>query len=482
VIATVISKKDKLCRRIIDWGIVGIIVFSPLPAASVYEWSIFTIQITVLVMMIAYLLLSTKPAVNKLLLPSLKWPKYLFIGFFIFILLQIIPLPKFLIKLLSPNSYSFREMFSIGLSDLKFISLSVVPAHTLQQGLEIFTYFLLGFLIIKTVSSQQQIRRIVYALIGMGIFQAFYGLFELYNKTPRILFYKKIYNLDSVCGTFVNRNHLSGYLEMIIPLTIGLIIARIDLFSFAGMKIKEKILRLTEKGMAVNLLLSFGIIVMSLAVIFSKSRSGVFVLVFSFILMFEFTVFYFTKQMKQKEWAIKFLKILFIAIIIISFYIGIGATLERFAFNEVLKADRLTVWNFTLTIISDFPLFGSGLGTYASVYLAYEDRGKMAIYDHAHNDYLEYLSDLGIIGLLLLLGGIIFIVIKAFSVWRIRGHPEVKGLALGGIVAVINILIHSITDFNLQIPANILLFIVILSLTIVLAFYKKRTTRGQSSQ
>ncbi len=134
----VISKKDKLCRRIVDWGIVGLIVFSPLPAASVYEWSIFIIQITVLTMMIAYLLLDTKPPANKLLLSSLKWPKYLFIGFFIFILLQIIPLPKLLVKVLSPNSYSFREMFSIGLSDSKFTSLSVVPAHTLQQGLEIF--------------------------------------------------------------------------------------------------------------------------------------------------------------------------------------------------------------------------------------------------------------------------------------------------------------------------------------------------------
>jgi len=344
VTTAVISKKDKLCRGIIDWGIVGLIVFSPLPAASVYEWSIFIIQITVLVMMIAYLSLSTNPPVNKLLLPSLKWP---------IILLQIIPLPKFLVKVLSPNSYSYREMFSIGLSDSKFISLSVVPAHTLQHGLEIFTYFLLGFLIIKTVFSRLQIRRIFYALIGMGIFQAFYGLFELYNKNPRILFYKKAYNLDSVCGTFVNRNHLSGYLEMIIPLAIGLIIARIDLFSFAGMKIKGKILQLAEKGLAVNLLLSFSIIGMSLAVLFSKSRSGIFIMVFTFILMFEFTVFYFAKQKQQKEWITTFLKILFITIIVISLYIGIGATLERFALNEVLKADRVPVWNFTLRIISD---------------------------------------------------------------------------------------------------------------------------------
>jgi len=58
----------------------------------------------------------------------------------------------------------------------------------------------------------------------------------------------------------------------------------------------------------------------------------------------------------------------------------------------------------------------------------------------------------------------------------VRRDPEVKGLALGGIVAIVAILIHSIADFNLHIPANMVLFSVVISVTFVTAFYKKSNT------
>jgi len=457
----------------------GLIIFSPLPAASVAEWSILVIQLTVLVMMAAYFLMREKPQNNGFLYLSLKWPRYLFLGLFVFIFIQIIPLPKFLVKVFSPNTYSFQKLFSTDFTKIKFMSLSLIPSHTLREGLELLSFFLLGFLIVKTVTKRRQIIRIFSVLIVMGVFEAFYGLFELYNKNPRILFYQKTYHSDSVTGTFVNRNHLSGYLEMIIPLILGLIIARIDLFSLVGLKWREKLLRLSEKGLSTNLLLSLGLIIMSLAIIFSKSRSGVFLLVFIFILFFQLTMMYFRGNMHQKKWIKNFLRVVFLIIIFISLYIGIGATLERFALDKLLQEQRPTFWANTLDIISEFPLFGTGLGTFPSIYPDYEaNRIPMGLF-HAHNDYLEYLSELGVLGMILLLGGILFMVINSFLVWKVRRYPEVKGLALGGIVAVICILIHSITDFNLQIPANMMLFSVVLSLTIVTAFYKRRNTANK---
>ncbi len=149
------------------------------------------IQLTVLVMMAAYIMMREKPQNNELLSLSLKWPKYLFLGLFVFIFIQIIPLPKFLVKVFSPNTYSFQELFSTDFSKIKFMSLSSIPAHTLREGLELLSYFLLGFLIVKTVTNRRQIMRIFYVLIAMGVFEAFYGLFELYNKNPRILFYDR---------------------------------------------------------------------------------------------------------------------------------------------------------------------------------------------------------------------------------------------------------------------------------------------------
>lgn len=469
-----VQNRDKVYRKIIEYGILGVIVFSPLPAASVYGWSILVIELAVLVMMVAYILMRERPKNNELLSLSLKWPRYLFVILFVFIFVQIIPLPIFFVKFFSPNIYSFQNLFSLNFSGIKFMSLSLIPADTIREGLEFLSYFLLGFLIVKTVTRWRQIVRIFYVLVIMGVFEAFYGMFELYNKNPRILFYKKIHYLDTVTGTFVNRNHLSGYLEMIIPLAIGLIIARINLFSLADLKWRKKVLRLSEKGSATNLLITAGVIVMALAVIFSKSRSGIFLLVFTFILFFGLTGLYFGKVRHQQKWIKNFLKASFLIIISISLYLGLSSIVERFDLDMLIREGRPVLWSNVIPIVGDFPLAGTGLGTFASVYIVYDETLRPGSVSHAHNDYLEYLSELGIVGMILLLGGIGFIVVSSFLIWRVRRHPEVKGLALGGIVAIVAILIHSIADFNLHIPANMLLFTVVLSLTAVTAFYKAK--------
>jgi len=470
------SPRDGICANIIDYGLLGLLIFAPLPAASVYEWSVLVIQLVVLIMMAAYFLMKEKPQTNGFLYQAFKWPKRLFFWFFIFIFIQLLPLPKFLVRLFSPSAYNYQKLYAVDFSKIKFISFSIIPSYTVQKSLELLAYFLLGFLVVKTVTRRHQIQRIFTVVIAMGIFEAFYGMFELYNKSPRILFYKKIYNLDSVTGTFVNRNHLSGYLEMIIPLAIGLIIARIDLFSSKSLSWREKLLRLSERDLSTNLLVSIGIILMAIAIIFSKSRSGVFILVFTFILFFGLTAIYFEMYSFRKKWIKNFLRAAFFVIIFISLYIGVNATLERFSLDKLLHEGRPTYWANTLRTFSSYPLFGTGLGTFGALAPNLEgESGPLAIV-HAHNDYLEYLSELGVIGFSLLLGGILFMLVVSFLIWRTRRHPEVKGLALGGIVSLICIMIHSITDFNLHIPANMVLFSVVLPLTMVIAFYKRGVT------
>lgn len=74
---------------------------------------------------------------------------------------------------------------------------------------------------------------------------------------------------------------------------------------------------------------------------------------------------------------------------------------------------------------------------------------------------------------MLMLGGILAMLVFSFLMWRVRRHSEVKGVVLGGMVAVVAMLLHSITDFNLHIPANMMLFALVLPLTIVMAFYRR---------
>ncbi len=477
------STKNNAGPKIIEFGLLGLLVFTPLPAASVHEWSILVVQLAVLVMLAIYVLMKERPQHNEYLLMALKWPKILLVGFFVFLIFQFVPLPKFLVKVLSPATYSYLEQYGVNFSELKFMSLSIIPSYTFQRTLELLAYFLLGFLVFKTITRRHQFVRIYSVLVALGAFEAFYGLYELTNKNPRLLFYRKIHNLDSVTGTFVNRNHLSGYLEMILPLAIGLIVSRIDLFSLRELSWREKFARFSERGLATNLLLTFSVILMAVAIVFSKSRSGVFLLIFTFLLFFGLTAIYSETPGFRKKRVKNFLRVTFILILLISLYVGIDATLARFSLDKLLQEGRPTYWANTLRTFAAYPLFGTGLGTFGALYPPMEggEEGPVALV-HAHNDYLEYLSELGAIGFGLLFGGIFVLLIISFLVWSTRRHPEVKGLALGGIIALINILIHSLTDFNLHIPANMVLFAVLLPLTMVIAFYKRGATAAEISK
>jgi O-antigen ligase len=92
---------------------------------------------------------------------------------------------------------------------------------------------------------------------------------------------------------------------------------------------------------------------------------------------------------------------------------------------------------------------------------------------HAHNDYLEALAELGLLGTALLLGLIVLLAVRASLAWRERRSPEAKGIALGGIVSLAGAGVHAVTDFNLHIPANAVLFAVVLALTLVSAHLRK---------
>jgi hypothetical protein len=460
-------------RRFLEYGLLALLVLSPLPAASVHAWSVFAIELAAAALVAAYVLLDHKPTLNPHLVARMRWPKIAILGLAGFVALQVLPLPRALVGLLSPAAEAFRVRFSPGFAAARWTTLSLAPGQTLRAALELAAYIALGWLVVKTINRGSLIRRLIFVLTSVGVFEALYGMYELTTKTPRILFYKKPFSPDAVTGTFVNGSHMAGYLEMIIPLTIGLLLSRVDFFALGGSGLRDKLALMGTRGWLENILLVLAVVVMSLGVLLSRSRSGAFVLVFSFLLMFELVTFHFGRGLRR-AWLRNALLGLFALVTILALYIGIGATIQKFALDNMLRENRPVFWSNTLGIVADFPFAGTGLGTFASVYPAYEAAGGPELFlAHAHNDYLEFLSELGFVGFGLLLGTVLFILVAGFLVWRTRRNARVKALGLGGLVSLTAILLHSLTDFNLHIPANALLFAVTLGLTFVMVFHKK---------
>ncbi len=101
-----------------------------------------------------------------------------------------------------------------------------------------------------------------------------------------------------------------------------------------------------------------------------------------------------------------------------------------------------------------------GPGTFVIAYPAYQTPGHPVLSIHAHNDYLQFIADTGIFIFLVLLWGLFFLFKTGFLKLKSQSR-QTRGLTLGTMSAVFAIAIHSLSDFNLHIPANIILFTVL---------------------
>ena len=459
--------------KIIEFGIIALLILTPLPAASTDDWAVLAIELGAAFLAAVYVLSRRRPVLNAKLAAKLVWPGRLLIGLFVFISVQFIPIPKPILSFFSPNAVELRQAYSPHFAEIKTMTLSLVPIRTFRAALELLAYVLIGFLVVRTFVHRRQIQRLMTVLAACGAVQALYALFELYRSNPHVLFYKKVYNLGSATGTFINRNHFSGYLELIIPIALTLLLARIDMFSLAGKRWPEKMSQMTGKGFSGNVILIIAIVIMSLGVLKSQSRSGAFILVLTFVLFFELTVFHFSKARYGQTWIKTVLKSVFLLVTIGALYVGVEGTLSRFASDRLLQDGRPQYWNNVLTMFARFPVFGTGYGTFADVYPAFQTVTLEGRLVHAHNDFLENLAELGIIGFALMMGAIGFLLLDGFRTWSKRRHPQIKALGMGGFVSAAAILVHGLTDFNLHIPANAVLFSVILGLAYAAAYYRK---------
>jgi len=154
-----------------------------------------------------------------------------------------------------------------------------------------------------------------------------------------------------------------------------------------------------------------------------------------------------------------------IDIALIGTWFGVERTVQRITETTVQNVeDRVDPSVYAVKIIEDYPLFGTGGGTFYTAFTRYRGHDIPDYYDHVHNDYVQFLTDTGIIG------GALFglFVLASFACAILaqarRRDPLARGVGFGVVMGVIAIGIHSTVDFNLQIPANAFIFTILLAL------------------
>ena len=350
--------------------------------------------------------------------------------------------------------------FTDGIGQRTGLSLDIEATRaTVLAVFFLFLWFLLG---VDVLEDKKRRHALVTFLIVYGVLMALFALIQHFTWNGRLYWLRPITTqASSPFGPFVNRNHFAGYMEMLAPLPIAMIITR------AGRRDSQ-------------LMYVFAATMMSLAAVVSLSRGGMISLVAEMIFIVIIGAGKVNHTTSSKVSTVLRPAALIMLLIgsisagifwagperIISRITGQGAAETQR--TETFFSSRGWIWRETISMIAANPFLGVGLGAYETAYPIYSSDdgsnvlGKSLSVDRAHNDYLQILSDCGVVGAALAVWFIVLI-FRAVARGTQAHDPMRRALAIGGGTGIFGLLVHSLVDFNLQLPSNALLFLLLVA-------------------
>lgn len=454
--------------RYLFYGFLLTLLWVPLPVASnhLWAWSIF--EVCVFSMAIAWLLLFALGRVDTTHAFRRARPALLLFALTIaWVLLQLVHLPSWVIALLSPNGAQIYDHTQTT------AALSLDPAGTRAAALKTMAYGTLFALTLLLVNRRRRLRAVALVLVLSGVFQAAFGTLMTLSGLEFGFFVEKVHARGNVTGTFVNPNHLAGYLEMTLGLGVGMMLA--GLSASRARNWRERARRLLTTVLGDTARIRIALIIMVIALVLTKSRMGNVAFFSSLLLAGGFYVVA-TRRITAGIIAF-FVSVVLIDILIVGNFFGIERVADEIReATTVTESSRIEVGRDALEIVRDYPLTGTGAGSFSSTYPMY-DSGKVGFYyyKHAHNDYLQFAGEFGLPATALLAGIVLLSLWQAVRAQLKRRDRIMRGLGCGVVMAIVALLIHSAVDFNLQIPANAATFVVILAMAWLTRWLDRRS-------
>jgi tetratricopeptide (TPR) repeat protein len=388
------------------------------------------------------------------------------IFFALWVAVQVIPVPVSILPVISPRSSHIWETTRFLAGDVPS-TVSLFPFMTVDSLMLLVAVLLFYWCALYGIRSRAQIQRVILGLLILGVLESLYGLAQLVSTEPHILWWKKLYGDDVASGTFINRDHFAACLSMLICLGVGYVWALGRKDRRVSRRKRSLYARMDRWGRAFGTkgaVLFLCIAVMLAGLLGSASRGGVLSLLTGLIFMGGLITARFFKNRN--------VFILMFILSVVGMYVGYVAAdrvWERFQHIDSAFQTRLERSKSTIEMGKDFPVTGTGLGTFEFVYPLYS-REKGARVAYAHNEWAQVFSETGGVGLGIVLAGFAAFLGVCIVRWRKRHDSFSVGVGLGGMGALVAISVHSLSDFNLHMPANALTLALILAVTYLSLF------------
>jgi O-antigen ligase len=395
----------------------------------------------------------------------LRWTSVLLPAY---VLLQVIPLPLALLRMLSPaRAAMVHALGRIGAGG-GFASLSVFPAATFQYFLLVCGYLII-FLLLRELTWRFEDSRwlAIWPLIAIAALEAGLGLWQYFGGSGEQVRW----------GTYANHNHYAGFLEMALPFGVMYPVA---LVSRARSRWQSP---LPPMLVACGVWALAGLILVG--IVHSFSRMGFIATLSSLFVMGTLALgirqLSWVTNSRRRQWITTGF---FASLVLASFvFLPPDRLVQRFA--ELVSTDELTagartdLWAETIPLIRAYPLFGCGLDGYETAFSKFKVSGVLVTDDFAHNDYLQLLAELGLVGFVIIAALAFYVVRTAVRGAVKSSDPAARYFAVACTGALAAILLHSLADFNLYIPANAMLLAWIAGMTAGNRVQASRTSAGE---
>jgi O-antigen ligase len=467
-------QKTTYLDTIIEKGVLFLLIFTPLAIGTVQPWSISIMEMAAFIVFGAWLLKAgagsdweTSGVGSRELGVGSKALSILFAGFVFLIILQILPMPPALLSALSPGTGGLYAQFSLP-GDDRWRTLSIYPGATTIELYKILAYAAVFIVIINHYRTREQVSSIIHAIVVMGCFLAIFAVVQKMTWNGNLFWFYPIKEGLRPMGPYINRNHFAGYMEMAVPLALGMLLYRASSLNIPrGLPFVRRVgTMVAAEAFPAVAFLSLAFFIMSAALFASLSRGGMLGFasgLASFVLMVR------ARRSLRKRMAV--VALVGFAVFVVVVLAGWGRIEDRFAeLGNEAKIKRIEIWSDSMGIVRDFPLLGTGMGTFGDAYLRYQSTSPQLLFDHAHNDYIEFLTDMGLAGAALMAGMIGLFWRTLVLAWGERHSRFVTSTVAGGLAAFAALAVHSITDFNLHIPANALLLTIIAAMSYATVF------------
>ncbi len=311
----------------------------------------------------------------------------------------------------------------------------------------------------QTASRRQQL---AVAIVLSGALQAFYGVVLQLTGAD----VSPVIGLDEqnrARGSFVYQNHFANYLALCLSVALGLLLSQLS-----GKRSHRSWRQLARDTLATilssKMLLRLAMILMVIALVMSRSRMGNAAFFTALVLVTLLALWCYKRPPALLKPLV--ISILLLDMVLVSSMFGLEKLQQRYQDTSFASEARDNVVRDSLPLLTQHGWTGSGGGSFYTVFPAVQPQPYNGFYDHAHNDYLQFAIEIGIPLTVLLALWLALIGWRALQLMRRHDDKLTRGLSFAALMVLCHMALHCSVDFNLQAPANALLFLTVLMLVL----------------